>query len=256
MSDFEAPRSPNAAALQNILGANNVLRAPQSENEALLQLIAQQTQTLINTLNEVKNTVDILSSIQRYIGVTTTELSDGATTNPIVIDGESVTAVSGDAVIYDGEDFVFNGSIWQSVPDALGALAYKNSASGNFTPQGTVSQPTFTGSQATITMTGTPSGSVAKPTVAFIPTSKGYIMTTKAGTLPSLTYNSETNTVTFSAGTLPTTENKNILIGGGCQVNGNLTFTGNEMTLTTTVTPQGMVSQPTFTGTQVTVMVE
>lgn len=130
----------------------------------------------------------------------------------------------------------------------LGELAFKDIAEGNYTPQGTLSPPTFTGIQATITMTGTPSGSVAKPSVQFVPTSKGYIMTTKAGTLPSLTYDSETNTVTFSAGTLPTTENKNILIGGGCQVNGNLTFTGNEMTLTTTVTPQGTVSPPTFTG--------
>lgn len=94
---------------------------------------------LQSRIGEIQSVVDILSSIQRYIGVTTTVLTDGATTNPILIDGESVTAVSGDAVIYNGEDFVFNGEIWQSVPDALGALAYKNSAKGEFTPAGTIS---------------------------------------------------------------------------------------------------------------------
>lgn len=94
---------------------------------------------LQSRMGEIQSVVDILSSIQRYIGVTTTVLTDGATTNPILIDGESVTVNPGDAAIYNGEDFVFNGEIWQSVPDALGALAYKNSAKGEFTPAGTIS---------------------------------------------------------------------------------------------------------------------
>jgi len=47
---------------------------------------------------------------------------------------------------------------------ALGALAYKDSASGNYTPEGSVSKPTFTGSAMTSTGTFTPSGSVSKPT--------------------------------------------------------------------------------------------
>lgn len=43
---------------------------------------------------------------------------------------------------------------------SLGALAYKNSASGSFTPAGTVSQPTFSGEEMTATGKFTPDGSV------------------------------------------------------------------------------------------------
>ena len=45
----------------------------------------------------------------------------------------------------------------------LGDLAYKNSASGTYQPEGTVSQPTFTGSSMTSTGTLTPSGTVSQP---------------------------------------------------------------------------------------------
>ena len=38
-NEFGTPGSPNAAILQNILGAQNELREPQSENEALLKAI-------------------------------------------------------------------------------------------------------------------------------------------------------------------------------------------------------------------------
>lgn len=224
MANFKAPRSPNAAALQNILGADNVLREPQSENEALLQMIAEQTQTLINTLNEVKKAVDILSSIQRYIGVTTTELSTGATVNPILINDKSVTVVNGDAVLYNGEDFVFNGEIWQSVPDALGALAYKSSASGNYTPQGTVSQPNFTGSETAVNINKTTAN------ISSI---------TSVGTLPAMNYDSNTEAITFSAGTLPTTDDVTVL----ADVSG-------------TTIAEGAISQPTFTGTAATITVE
>ena len=210
MAEFEAPKSPNAAALQNILGADNVLREPQSENEALLQMIAEQTQTLIGTLNEVKNTVDILSSIQRYVGVTTTELSDGATTNPILIDGESVTAVSGDAVLYNGEDFVFNGEIWQSVPDALGALAYKSSASGDYTPQGTISKPDLI--------------------VGF--TETDVTVLSSVGTLPTLTYDANAESLTFEQGTLPTKGYQTIRWVSSVEVEDAPTFTGTAATIT------------------------
>lgn len=47
---------------------------------------------------------------------------------------------------------------------ALGALAYKDNATGNYTPEGSVSQPTFSGSAMTSTGTFTPDGTVSKPT--------------------------------------------------------------------------------------------
>lgn len=47
---------------------------------------------------------------------------------------------------------------------ALGDLAYKDAATGNYTPEGSVSKPTFTGSSMTSTGEFTPSGTVSKPT--------------------------------------------------------------------------------------------
>lgn len=63
---------------------------------------------------------------------TTTALTDGATTNPITVDSESVTCVSGDFAIYNTQEFIFDGTQWNLLGDrvGLGDLAYKNSATG------------------------------------------------------------------------------------------------------------------------------
>ena len=53
--------------------------------------------------------------IFKYIGTTTTALSDGDTTNPITINSESITAVAGDVVFYDNKEFVFDGTIWEEL---------------------------------------------------------------------------------------------------------------------------------------------
>ena len=99
-------------------------------------------------------------------GTCTTPLVDKATTNPIIIDDESYTAKKNDAVIYNSKEFVFDGTQWHEFGDltGLGDLAFKNSASGTFTPAGTVSQPTFTGDEMTSTGSVTAAGTVSQPT--------------------------------------------------------------------------------------------
>ena len=94
-------------------------------------------------------TYDIKDSVARsaiasnitYVGVTTTALTDQATTNPIQVNGESYTATKGNLVVYDHKEFLFDGTKWDELGDltGLGDLAYKDSASGSYTPQGTVS---------------------------------------------------------------------------------------------------------------------
>lgn len=96
-------QSRNENILENMLGASNPLGEPQSREEALLMQL----------LNKLK----VLETAVRWKGVTTTELTDGATTNPITIDGESYTAVTGDMVAYGAEEFVFNGTAWQKLGD-------------------------------------------------------------------------------------------------------------------------------------------
>lgn len=287
-----------------------------------------------------------IADIQRAIsgginfrGETTTALTDGATTNPITINGNSYTAVSGDLVLYDEKEFLFDGAKWIEMGDLslLGALAYKNSASGTYTPAGTVSQPSFTGSSASVTIeatdsatgnyqpkgtvsqptfsgssmtssgsftpagsvsvstnatvnktatvapaatgeaTYTPAGSVSAPTISVA--SAGSTTTvnsiTAVGSLPSFTATvaSETLTMGWNAGTLPTKGSNTTVKTGDASysasqpsfsgtgvrlVTGNIavpstytaSFTGNEGSVSVSGTPSGTVSQPTFTGTK------
>lgn len=87
-----------------------------------------------------------LSQYSKFLGVTTTELTDGASTNPIIISGESVTATTGCIVIYQSKEFIFGSdSKWAEFGDLsalinqLGDLAYEDTASTTYTPEGSVS---------------------------------------------------------------------------------------------------------------------
>lgn len=48
----------------------------------------------------------------KYIGTTTTALSNGSTKNPIVVDGQSYTAQFGDIAVYNYTEFIFDGTKW------------------------------------------------------------------------------------------------------------------------------------------------
>ena len=103
-----------------------------------------------------RSLIDALGNALKWIGVTSTALTDGATTNPIMINGESKTAVQGDVAQYSGEEFAFDGSAWQSLgKNNFGDFAFVNSgdvtASGTFTPAGTV---TLSGGTAQSVVTG------------------------------------------------------------------------------------------------------
>lgn len=83
---------------------------------------------------EARDLIAQLGDFTAYLGITTTPLTDGATTNPITIDEVSVTAVAGNIVsyndgsgsLYTAKDFIFNGTIWQEFasPTKLGKFAY------------------------------------------------------------------------------------------------------------------------------------
>lgn len=127
-----------------------------------------------------------LANALYWIGVTSTELVDNVTTSAtITVDDKSVTAEAGGMAQYSGEEFVYNGEKWQSVgKNNFGALAFKSSAEGSYTPAGTVS--ITKGTDTTASVTGIAS----------------------VGTLPSATWtvSGETATFAFSAGTLPTAD--------------------------------------------------
>ena len=143
----------------------------------------------------------------KWIGVTTTPISEGSSTNPIMINGEYVTAVGGNMTVYNGVEYVWDNSanVWQGFAMGdLGTLAYQDSASGNFTPAGTVAITGGTDTTTSITPFGT------------------------AGTLPNVyfTVSNGKATLVFDKGTLP---------AGGTAVEvvtesgvGTATFTGTE----------------------------
>ena len=62
---------------------------------------------------------DAVSSALKFQGITTTAISDGSTTNPIVINGSSYTAKKGDVVLYDGREFLWTGSAWEQLGDEV-----------------------------------------------------------------------------------------------------------------------------------------
>ena len=117
--------------------------------------------------------IDALSGYVTYAGVTTTALSDGSTTNPVVINGQNVTATTGTIVTYGNKEFVWNGSAWQEFGDlsALGAMANADTASGSYTPAGSVNL-TNGNVKATVSpaasgqATYTPAGSVGAPAIS------------------------------------------------------------------------------------------
>ena len=85
-----------------------------------------------------------LGNFNQWLGVTTTPITDGATTNPVTIDGSSVTATNGDIVTYQSKEFIYSkptGSstgTWQQFGDlsGIGAMAYVDKGTVTIKPKG------------------------------------------------------------------------------------------------------------------------
>ena len=58
-----------------------------------------------------------LSSVLKFVGVTTTVITDGSTTNPVIINGSSYTAVTGNVVLYGAKEYLWTGSAWEEMGD-------------------------------------------------------------------------------------------------------------------------------------------
>lgn len=204
----------------------------------------------------------------------------------------------------DGSLYDIKDATAREVTGNLGDLAFKDNASVDYTPQGSVTQPSFTGAEGNLSVSGTPSGeisignreanytpsgSVSTPTITVNHTSStGFVAssangggsvtngTSASATMPVLTTNVENETLvigwtegsfttnTPTAVTLPSFSEKSIVesiesaesttpVFSGDGV--DLAFQGNALTSTGKFTPNGTVSQPTFNGTQETIVV-
>lgn len=189
---------------------------------------------------EARDEIDKLSAYTQFLGVTTTAIEDGTTSAVVAIGGKDVTAKKGDIVIYNkvfnagtlqertvAQEFIYDGEAWSLFGDLsaaanwLGDLAYNDTASADYTPEGSVSvvlNPTNATVIAQVTDKGTaPSFEATEATVIGQVTNAGTVPTfeateatvltgvSTAGTLPTFTPTSASVlTGVSTAGTLPT----------------------------------------------------
>lgn len=71
---------------------------------------------------------------------------------------------AGDVVLYNGFEYVWTGTEWEQLGQEGSFSLKTHTHQVTHKPEGTVSKPTFTGTQATINSSYTPSGTVSKPT--------------------------------------------------------------------------------------------
>lgn len=160
-----------------------------------------------------------------FVGVSTTELTDGGNEIPTV-SGEQKTPGPGQLYFYGTQEFIYgNDNKWHALGslESLGDLAYQDTASSSYTPQGTVAAPTLT-----VTTTNTTVNSITD--VGTLPTC----------TLPELTTSVVNENLTlswaagsFSAGTLPTKgSNTTVATGIDTATATAPTFIGTQATIT------------------------
>ena len=103
--------------------------------------------------------VEALGNATHFLGVTTSAIKDGSTTNPIAITGKGdITAQSGDIVMKNQADgkptleFIWNGASWQEFGStgSLKELAFHTASDLEVTVSGTTTEQTFTGTEAII----------------------------------------------------------------------------------------------------------
>ena len=190
-------------------------------------------------ITTLESEVAKLSNATHWLGVTTTSLTDGSTTNPITIGGQSVTAVSGDIVQdSNGQEFIFNGTAWQALGSSVGTLkafAYADTGDVTITPKGSNASSSVSG-----TCSVTPSGSVSGTAVTLTTDSVGSV--TAAGSMP--TYTVSNGVLTIGAGAVPTVSS--VTVATGVDTVTDPSFTGSA----SSGTISGTAAAQTFTGTQ------
>lgn len=151
-----------------------------------------------------------------FLGITTTVLTDGATSKTIVIDAEPVEAINGSIAIYDVDEFIWSdaSNTWHRLGPSgtFRALAYKDTASTVFRPTGAVTNPVTTVNLNTDTVNDV----------------------TAVGSLPSWTASvaNETLSFSFTPGSLPSTTAKTVATSVNSVTTTAPVFVGEEVTIT------------------------
>lgn len=131
-----------------------------------------------------------------------------------------------------------------------------------YTPAGIVSKPTFAGTEGDIIVTGTATGGItltsadSSSTTTVVKnvtsTNNTNVLTGVSVTGAKLSGSQNGNVLTLSNTSLVTTPTKATVVATVTPTYTTLGFSGTEFTSTGKFTPNGSVSQPTFTGTEAT----
>lgn len=191
---------------------------------------------------------DLIEGIQvstsggiHYVGETSTALKDGDTTTTLeeVSSGsldKTTGFVAGDLVIYGELEFIWNGKKWHEFGStgSLKKLAFKDSASGDVTPAGTISvgsgatnyTPSGSNEASAVTLTGgsdgklvtqsiTPAGAAVTvhDTPSLTKEEVKTVDTWSAGTMFTAEYDEQNEQLTFTAGAAPTLSTKDVSVG-------------------------------------------
>ncbi len=191
-----------------------------------------------------RSLISSLGTPMHFIGMATVAVTNASTTDPEIEGytfGEAgVSAKKGDLITYAQKEFIWDGEQWVEFGDlsALGALAYKGSASGSYTPKGTISavtasgtisEPTFTGNALISTGSCTPEGSISA-------TFSGSELTSTGSCTPAGTISSAAATLTGNytpAGTVAVTPTTTSVVASVAAPTATSSFSG------TAVTPTG-----------------
>lgn len=251
--------------------------------------------------NQIATITSGIGGGMNYKGVTTTKLTDGSTKTTIVINNSNYTPINGDIVIYEDKEFIFatvgHTSTWHEFGStgSLKALAFKDTATTNFTPGGTISTPSFTGKEKNVTVSGSTqlkftleagASSVQVNPLIEDDTNIAYVTPTagatganvdlntttvnsinSVGALPQwgASVNGETLVFSWNSGSLPTTTAKTVATGVKNVTQptitcGDIWIRVKNMTATMTSTgsyvPEGTNSTPIFKGTPQTITVK
>lgn len=226
------------------------LEFPNSSDGYQINAVALEGKTLDDIRSE-------MSRVMHFLGTTTTNISDGSTTNEITVNSKLVTVDNGDVVLYGGYEYVWTGSAWEQLGQEGSFSLKTHTHTVSHTPAGTVSTPTITVTPNTSTVNSiTAVGSL--PSLEYTEVTASNITSWSAGTLPSLSDSVSSSgpnrvvTLSWSAGTAPSLSYSSVSADNITSWSpGTLPTKGSNIDVVTSI-KSATSTQPTFTGTAAT----
>ena len=188
-----------------------------------------EARTKINDLDSRVSTLAVAGGM-RYLGISATLVTDGGTES-VYINGETIYTSgidAGSVVIYDESEFIWNGTKWQllgEVNQTFGDLAAADETIASYTPEGTVSQPTFSGTLSNVSLAS--SSSTSANSLEYVPSGTVSATWTGLSTTSTGSYTPAGSVTT----TVATTSDTQVLVAPA-------------ESGTATYTPEGNISTP------------